>query len=48
MDNINYNNINNIDNINNINIINRLIKEYPKWGREFLIRNPEYKKYIKL
>ena len=26
----------------------KLIKEYPKWGKEFLKRNPEYQKYIYL
>ena len=35
-----------IININTINYIKDLIKDYPKWGKEFLIRNPHYKQYI--
>ena len=32
--------------ISNLEYIKKLIKDYPKWGKEFLERNPEYKKYI--
>lgn len=34
--------------ISNLDYVKKLIKDYPKWGKEFLKRNPEYQKYIKL